>query len=130
MEKISKDKLEPNKVYAVQFVTNSHKERGVIMVNAKGKIWRSWNICERNQWTEKEIALTPKHSIYPCTEMERQFAHEALNALSQRCHNQTLLSIMRRQKRELHYYRTDKWHGVAERVNKTFNGGGYSHEEE
>lgn len=131
MEKISKENLQPNCVYAVQFIDEkSQKQRGLIMVSAKGKVWRSWNIAEPNQWMECEVELTQKPRIYPCTEMERQFAHNALDAQAQRAHNQALLNVINRQKRELNYYRTDKWHGVAEKVNKTFNGGGYRDEEE
>lgn len=131
MGKILKENLEPNSVYAVQFTdSKSRKYRGIVMTNAKSRIWRSWNIIESNQWMEQEVTLTSSHNIYPATEMEQQFAYNTLTAQSVRAHCQTLLNTLRRMKRELHYYRTDKWHNVAEKVNKTFNGGGYRDEEE
>lgn len=122
MATINKDNLEPNKVYAVQFIgENSQKQRGIIMTDVKRKVWRSWNIAESAQWIESELQLTSKHRIYPCTEVERQFAYNTLNAQAQRSHNQKLLDTLKAQRAELQKYRHNPWHQMVERIRTFFS---------
>lgn len=118
---IKKEDMSWNFVYAVQFTTgSSEKHRGIVMTNAAGKVWRTWNVAEREQWIEKEVHLTKSHHVYEATAMEEQFAHMALDAQVQRGHNQKLLKQCKLMKKQLIYFNTDKLHHMAERINKLF----------
>lgn len=127
MKELSKGQLNVNSVYAVQYVVDEKKypgrcakQRGLVVTDASGKIFRSWNIVRPDQWVEGNVELYKKHKVYPATEMEEQFARDSheRDTYKMRCHK--MADMNAEQRKQLDYYTTDKWHKVAERVNIAF----------
>lgn len=121
--------LKPNYVYAVRHILpaevatewgiTQQEVWGIIQLGANKEVRRSWNVVTPGTWSVDDVKVTGL-AVFKASLMEQQFAFASENEFAYTTKCQQLAIRNSDLQRSVDYFKTNRWHKLAERIANLF----------